>query len=900
MSDIEKLTPGQKPSAADKLVVAISESKGHQGRVTNLSYKWPDLCEKLGRTNRDNLTTREFYKLSETAQHKRKNTGYFVGGTFDKGARKVTALKVRTVLTLDVDNCDVNRASELFDPFDGPLSEVEYFAYTTRSHAPERPRIRVVIPLAEPIHPDKLDPVTRLVAQKLDPAMETVDPVSFRPAQIMYLPSTNQDAEFRSKRNRGRLLDANELLTAFGDWSNYNLLPRSPREKSPRKVANKAQDPTTKRGLIGAFCRIYTVHDVIDKFLSDVYVPGETGPDGTERYTYTKGSTTNGVVVYEDGKFVFSWHGTDPAGGRLSNAFDLYRIHKFGHLDRPDDIDKAEEENNPTLLPSYKAARDALPEEATEVMAELTRALYDQEAMADDAEFELDEDDAIDPEVNSDSVTEIETPADATPSQKRDKATSPAVPAAEPAPAKDWLDDLDRNERGGVKNTLHNVILILQHDKRFIGRIAYNEFMSTNVIIKRIRAKQYGHDTGPIQDKGNGDIIGGGAVLAIIRAILEGPRGEGKTGWGMVVKDKDLRDAVDRVALDHKFHPVREYIKRCRWDGELRLGKLLHTYWHVPDNKYHSIVGELWLVGTLARVFEPGHKFDSMPIFEGPEGLGKTTGPQALLRPEWSGQFEANPSEPEEVVENLQGKVFVEMAELNTMIRSNTESMKALVSATVNRTRLAWERGAKEYLRQCTFYGTTNDREYFKDRQGNRRYWPILVDQPVDIDGLIRDRDQIWAEVYQVYLWYRRNHDPSRPLPLYIRDPKVKAYAEEQQASRVVQDEYASMKGMIEAWLDEPVPESQAKPGWKPGEDEEYGVARGGENLIRREVVCINDILLLCLDTRVNSDGGNRNNQARKSIGAILTNSRGWVKGKNSRCGQWGVQQVWMRDNHGL
>lgn len=886
MSDIDKLTPGQKPTAADKLVVAISESTGHQGRVINKSYKWPTFCEKLSRTNRDSLTTKEFLKLSETAQHKRKNTGYFVGGHFEKGARKLEALQSRSVLTLDIDRCSTDTASGIFEPFDNWLSDYEYMAYTTRSHTPEHPRVRVVIPLLAPIDPDKFDPLTRIIAQKLDPAMETVDPVSFRPAQIMYLPSTNQDAEFREKRNRGRLLDTDELLTEFGKWDSYDHLPRSPREVKPRKIARKAQDPTTKRGWIGAFCRVYTVHDVIEKFLSDIYQPGETGPDGTERYTYIKGSTTNGVVVYEDGKFVFSWHGTDPAGGRLSNPLELFRIHLFGHLDRPEDIEAAEAASDPTLLPSYKAAIKAMQEDA-EVVGEYTRSQYDQEAMADDAEFDLEDEDVLAPEVNSDDNA-AETKPEAKPeSQKIDATAEPAKPDA-------WLDDLDITDKGSVKNTLHNVILILQHDKRFKGAIAYNQFTSMVVLIRRIRSKQYGHDTGPIINRGTGDLITG-ATLAVIRAILEGPRGETKSGWGLKVADKDLTAAIERVALDHQFHPVRAYIKRCAWDGVPRLERMLHVYWDVPDNSYHATIGKLWMVSTVARIFEPGHKVDSMLIFEGPEGIGKTFGLQRIVPFEdWTGSFDADPTDTRAVVENLQGKVFVEMGELKTLLRSESEVTKAMLSATSVRVRLAWERAPKEYRRQNTFYGTTNDAEYFRDRQGNRRYWPVKVTRAVDGDALERERDLLWAEAYEWYLWYRRVYKDRATLPLYITDESVLAYAKREQSNRIIQDEYGNLEGQVLAWLDEPVPETQAKPGYKR-DDYDTEDAKD-QNLVLREVACINDVMMDCLGhDNVNKSISNRTNPLRRMLGAILSSAPGWDKGGIPKCGVWGAQQVWKR-----
>ena len=91
---------------------------------------------------------------------------------------------------------------------------------------------------------------------------------------------------------------------------------------------------TLKKGVIGAFCRTYDIHLCIEKYLSDVYEKCAVG----DRYTYKDGSSSSGLVVYENGKFAYSNHATDPASGKLCNSFDLVRIHKFGDTTRRKDV----------------------------------------------------------------------------------------------------------------------------------------------------------------------------------------------------------------------------------------------------------------------------------------------------------------------------------------------------------------------------------------------------------------------------------------------------------------------------------------------------------------------------------------------------------------------------------
>ena len=144
-------------------------------------------------------------------------------------------------------------------------------------------------------------------------------------------------------------LAADSILAEYPDWTDTSYWPESSRMAGIRKrQADKQGDPLAKKGIVGAFCRTYTITQAIAKFLPDVYT--QTAKE--DRYTYAAGSTAAGLVVYDGDVFAYSNHGTDPAGGQLCNAFDLVRIHKFGHLD------DGHEDKPITQLPSDKAMRE--------------------------------------------------------------------------------------------------------------------------------------------------------------------------------------------------------------------------------------------------------------------------------------------------------------------------------------------------------------------------------------------------------------------------------------------------------------------------------------------------------------------------------------------------------------
>src|SRR5690606_14656957 len=262
-----------------------------------------------------------------------KDIGGFVGGTLQGGRRKASAVKWRSLITLDADY-----AKRIVDRPDFACA-----MYTTHSHSPEAPRFRLIIPLKRAVTPEEYPAVARKVAERFD--IEIFDPTTYEPHRLMYWPSVSADGEFRSWYVDGPWIDPDEILAEYEDWRNPLEWPTSSREvKARTREAKRQGDPLEKKGWVGAFCRIYDVGAAIETFLSDVY---EKHADNS--YTYREGSTTGGMVIYDDGRFAYSFHATDPAGGELLNSFDLVRVNLFGDLDV-----EAELVTTTTRLHSYK------------------------------------------------------------------------------------------------------------------------------------------------------------------------------------------------------------------------------------------------------------------------------------------------------------------------------------------------------------------------------------------------------------------------------------------------------------------------------------------------------------------------------------------------------------------
>ena len=203
-------------------------------------------------------------------------------------------------------------------------------------------------------------------------------------------------------------------------------------------------------------------------------------------------------------------------------------------------------------------------------------------------------------------------------------------------------------------------------------------------------------------------------------------------------------EAVEMAARDAAFDPVVEHLDGLAWDGTPRLDHWLVDYFGAPSGDYTRLVGRWWVLGMVKRAFEPGCKFDFMPILEGPQGRGKSTALEVLAHP-WFGNTDFVVGDKDSLAV-IQGKWLYEIAELDSFNKADTTRVKSFVSRQVDEFRPAYGRRVVRLPRRVVFVGTTNQFEYFKDASGNRRFWPIRCLDMIDLEGLAEARDQLFAE----------------------------------------------------------------------------------------------------------------------------------------------------------
>lgn len=290
----------------------------------NNEISWEDFCKRVSTTQTTTETVDEYRKMSKPQQDSIKDVGGFVAGHLKAGRRKNGTVLCRSMLTLDMDHGSADILDEL-DMFNSHKMCI----YSTHKHTPEAPRLRLIMPLTRDVSEDEYPAVARKVAQEI--GMDMFDDTTYQPHRLMYWPSTSSNGEYIFRVMEGDIVDPDYYLGLYDDWRDVSTWPVSSREsEAVKKTASQQADPLTKDGVVGAFCRTYSIRDTIDKFLGDVYEP--SAMEG--RYDYIPADSSAGVIIIDE-KFSYSFHATDPACGQLLNAFDVVRVHKF-----PDDDPK--------------------------------------------------------------------------------------------------------------------------------------------------------------------------------------------------------------------------------------------------------------------------------------------------------------------------------------------------------------------------------------------------------------------------------------------------------------------------------------------------------------------------------------------------------------------------------
>lgn len=815
-----------------KIATAASR-RSTRWKTQDVSWDW--LLDRLRTVKRTGETVAEYRRMSKDDQSERKDVGGFVGGALSGGRRVKGAVKERWLLTLDADEARPDDWDDFSSLYDWRMA-----LYSTHSHTPERPRLRWIIPLRRAVSPEEYQAVARKVAELI--GIDTMDVTTYEPERLMYWPSAPEDGEYLFHEQDGPVLDPDRVLRSYGEgdaWKDTALWPISRREQAVVvREAQRQGDPETKPGLVGKFCRAFDVPAAIDRWLSDVYEPCDAGTGG--RYTYTKGSTSGGAVLYDGGKFLYSHHATDPAGGHLCNAFDLVRLHLFGAQDA------GQERQEITQRPSYKAMCDMVAGDET------CRKAFFAETQAEAMEQFAD----LVPEQTANTLKENI-------GKSADFADNSSEKGADNS---DWLSGLEVNRKTGeADSTISNATLILRHDPALRGAFGINTF-SMRPVLRRSVPWRRAKDGDPWTDADDANLL----------LYME-------QRWKFSGEAK-IRNAWTVVANENAFHPVRDYLNGLVWDGVDRLDTMLIRYMAAEDTPYVRAVTRKWMVGAVKRVMQPGCKFDQMLILVGAQGIGKSRLAIVLSKGWFTDSITR--MDGKEAYESIRGAWIVEVAELAATRKSEQEAQKQFISAQTDVYRPAYGRNVVVYPRQCVFYGTTNDLEPLKDDTGARRYWPVQCAGKDDGQhfGLEEEVDQLWAEAVVRY---------KAGESLWLDDAGLASSAKEAQDVFSTRDEWI---GLIQDYLDIPLPDD-----WYERTPEERRAYISGDtledqrkNTMLRDTICVTEVRMELFGESRGGRGGP--DATARRIAKVISTLPGWERIKGTRrVPGYGVQKVFRR-----
>lgn len=755
------------------LDIATATAPRHQVTWSQEAWTWDRFVKRVQFTHRTSETLAVFMTSPKPRQDEIKDVGAFFTGYLADGKRQKDKVKSRSMLVLDIDD----GYPDLWEDFICFYNSAA-LVYSTHKHSPVNVRMRLCMPLDRNVTTEEYEAIARKIAGVI--GTKHVCPSSFQIHQFMYWPSSSKDGDYYFRHQQGDWLSADQVLSEYRDWTNVAEWPLCPTESEViRTDLKKQQDPLEKEGVVGAFCRTYSIAEAIEEFLPTVFTAC-----GDDRYTYEGGSTAAGAVCYED-KWLYSHHSTDPGSGQLLNAFDLIRIHKFGSQD-------TEARKVSTGLMLHLASTDA------KVIHELQL-------------FKLDP-----------TITTGDT---------------------------DWTKMIEVDKDGDNCQTIDNFLVILRNDPNLKGKFSYNEFDQLLYITEKGKRLEFDED----ED------------TATLRHYFENKH--------EMYHEKKMKDAFCMAARDHSFHPIKEYLDALKWDGKPRLDTLFIDNLGVPDTEYTRAVTRKSFTGAVARIMDPGCKFDYMCVTIGQQGFGKSS-----LLNDMGGDWFSDTLDSvngKEAYMQIQGVWMLEVAELSSVKKAEVDAVKKFITARKDKYRVPFAKSTKTVKRQTVFFGSTNEMAFLKDTTGNRRFWPLIITKKY-LPGTLNP-DQYWAEAL-----FRYNEGE----PLFLTEELEKTAAL-QQAEHTENDERA---GLIEGFVEMLLPVEWE--GWTHYYRKSYfGAGDFKTGVIQRERVCAAEIWVEVFG----KDPGEMNPYNTKFIHTALMSLTGWERAGVLSYKKYGNQRSYKR-----
>lgn len=655
------------------------------------------------KSHREYLTLGDIAKMLQTPGTEKQEKSY-VAGELKNHYRKNVNVINRSVITLDLDGAQEGG----FEALCGYLSDFYYFWHTSYSHSEEKLSYRVLVPLAEPLPPSQYGDLVRSIIS--DNPKASIDLASAKPGQCMFTPASKDFFSYDYGVHEGALANGREWLRVFNKGEAVISVGRTDRKRDPYKI----------QGIVGRFNRAYRD---LDELIREFDLPYTQDATGRYHYDYADSSKPAGLKEIDERPGLYhSWHGSDPAGGnQTNNAFDLVRLHKFHHLDKEYEAERDRELASVTDLKEREAIRKKYSANSYPSYNAMREFLESYEDF-----LVREQDSAYQPYLEAISSREESTSHSAN-THEGDVDEAPEQGSTDLG----WLRKLQLDAKTQLPvNSLKNLGLIFQNDPslRNIWLCNRGNYYTTSPL-----------DTWMNYPAPERVDIGDEEILDF-RQILE-------DDYGLAVTNERIEQALRKKGKDSEFDPVKEYLDSLTWDGEKRLETCLPGL--EEHTEYTRMVSRKSLLAAVARVYNPGVSADQTLILVGRERRGKSEWISRMCK---GMEVTLKDINNKDTLLNAHKAWIVVSNEAGALKQADFDELKDFMTSKQDTYRAPYARRARTYPRRWVIWGSTNEMEFLREREGNRRF--LLVECPgrLDFDLFTSDYvDQIWAEAVHAY-----------------------------------------------------------------------------------------------------------------------------------------------------
>jgi len=670
---------------------------------------------------RTNETVLEYKNGDKVFRDKCKDKGGFIMGESIENKREKRSIQKRNMITLDLDYCPSNIIEILKEKVEMKELPFRFFIYSTHSHTPEEPRLRMIIPVNRDMEVEEYEPIATRICGKV--GLQYFDATTTQANRIMYFPSVSVDGEYICEMvgdDEWYDLDADTILGEFFDYKNIDEWQRphyiEGKKRERIEKGTISNSTKTKYRIVNSFNIEYSITEAIDTFLQEEYKK-----ENQDRYTYIKGESRNGLNILNP-QYAYSFHATDPAQGRLLNAFDIVRIHKFG---------KQDQENEQAVYDNYNKST-SFQEMCKWIQRELPNVM------------------AHDPKV-----------------QEQKEKVKENLEEIGIEVAVNWLDKLVLDKNGEIKRLPYNISVIIENDNTFKELFFYDTIK-----------QQVCFEKAPYWDK---DIKKGDGIrdldFSYIRNYLAQPP------YMLTGKDA-VEDAVLVEAFKRKINYPKYFLSQLpEWDGVPRVETIIINLFGVGDCEFVREASKKWLTALVARIMNPGAKFDYVIALLGSVGIGKSTWGKSLIAIDWNGNMEdieksnyffsdkeIDLRNERDTVDAIRGVCVLELAEFDKFLtKYDKATLKSFITKTKDRFIERYGKRTIDVPRSFVMLATSNESKPIKNPEDERRFMPFYCNLPKH-KALIFDnkiwnkeiRDQVLAEALD---YYNSGYSFSAPFP---------------------------------------------------------------------------------------------------------------------------------------